>query len=73
MERLKLNFKGGWVMDNIIRIITNESGDWSILKNNGFKISGHSLDVCEFKELLEYLGYEVDIKEIPDKEMENMC
>lgn len=60
-------------MDNIIRIITNESGDWSILRNDEFEISGHSLGVSEFKELLEYLGYEVDIKEISDDEMENMC
>lgn len=56
-------------MDNIIRIITNESGDWSILRNDEFETSGHSLEVNEFKELLEYLGYEVDINE----EMEKIC
>lgn len=60
-------------MDNIIRIITNESGDWSILKNDEFEISGHNLGVDEFKELLKYLGYEVDIKEISDEEMEKIC
>ena len=59
--------------DIIIRIITNESGDWSILKTDDFETSGHSLGVEEFKELLEHLGYEVDITEISDEEMENMC
>lgn len=60
-------------MDNIIRIITNESGDWAILRNDEFETSGHSLGVSEFTELLEYLGYEVDIKEISDEEMEKIC
>ena len=65
--------KGADIIKNIISIITNESGDWSILKNDKFETSGHSLGVEEFKELLEHLGYEVNIKEISDEEMENIC
>lgn len=56
-----------------IKIITNESDDWKILQHDNFETSGHSLGILEFKELLEHLGYDVEMEEITDEEMENMC
>lgn len=46
----------------IIQIVTNESGDWEILKCDEFKTSGHRLDKYNYKELLEYLGYNCNIE-----------
>ena len=55
-----------------VKIISNESGDWEILRCDEFEASGHSLGKHDYKELLEYLGYDVDIEEIPDEEMEEI-
>ncbi len=56
-----------------INIITNELGDWEILRCDEFEIYGHSLDKYAFKKLLEYLGYDVDLNEISDEKMEEIC
>lgn len=56
-----------------IQIITNESGDWEILKCDEFKASYYRLDKYDFKELLEYLGYDCDIEMVSDEEMEELC
>ena len=57
-----------------IKLTTNESGDWEILEYDGcFETSGHSLSNYDWIDLLEYLGYEVEQKEISDEEMEEMC
>ena len=59
---------------NKIKLTTNESGDWSILEYDGcFEASGHSLSNSDWIDLLKYLGYEVEQKEISDEEMEEMC
>ena len=55
-----------------VRIISNESGDWEILRCDEFEASGHRLSNYDYKELLEYLGYAVDIEEISDEEMEEI-
>lgn len=48
-----------------ITITTNESGD-------GFEISGHSLSNWAWSMLLRQLGYEVDMIEISNEEMERI-
>lgn len=55
-----------------VKIISNESGDWEILKCDEFEASGHRLSRYDYKELLEYLGYDCDIEEISDEEMEEI-
>lgn len=57
----------------MIKIITNESGDWSILKADGFTRSDHSLGVQEFVDLLNYLGYDVEREVITDEMMEELA
>ena len=44
-----------------VKIISNESGDWEILRCDEFESSGHRLSSYDYKELLEYLGYDCDI------------
>lgn len=55
-----------------MKIISNESGDWEILQYDEFETSNHSLSKYDYKELLEYLGYGVDLEEISDEEMERI-
>ena len=55
-----------------VKIISNESGDWEILRCDEFEASGHRLSSYDYKELLEYLGYDCDIEEISDEEMEEI-
>ena len=55
-----------------VKVISNESGDWEILRCDEFEASGHSLSKHDYKELLEYLGYDCDIEEISDEEMEEI-
>ena len=43
-----------------------------ILRCDEFEASGHRLSNYDYKELLEYLGYDVDIEEISDEEMEEI-
>ena len=55
-----------------VKIILNESGDWEILQCDEFEASSHRLSNYDYKELLEYLGYDCDIEEISDEEMEKI-
>ena len=57
----------------MIKLIINESGDWSILKTDGFTRSNHSIGIQEFIDLLDYLGYDVDYEMISDEEMEELA
>lgn len=57
---------------NKIKIITNESGDWEIARYEDFETSGHCLTMWNYKKLLEFLGYEVEVEEISDEEMEKI-
>lgn len=57
----------------LIELITCESGDWSILRVNNeedFEASGHSISNFDWIELLNLLGFEVEVKEISDEDME---
>lgn len=59
--------------DNHKRIIitTNESGDWSILQyGDEFETSDHSLSNWDWLMLLRQLGYEVEVIEVSNEEME---
>lgn len=58
--------------DNKISIITCESGDWTILRYEDFERSGHRIELKDIEDLLKYLGYEVEYKEISDEEMEEL-
>lgn len=55
-----------------IKVTTNESGDWAILVYEDFFREGHRIDNDGWMNLLKYLGYEVEYKEISDEEMEKM-
>lgn len=57
---------------NKIKIITNESGDWEIVRYEDFEASGHRLDIWDYRNLLEFLGYQVEVSEISDEEMEQI-
>lgn len=60
------------LMEDKIKLATNESGDWSILKYKDFKREGHQISDWDWIELLNLLGYEVENKEISDEEMEKI-
>lgn len=56
-----------------ISITVNKSGDRSILQyGDEFKVIGHSLSNWDWLMLLRQLGYEVDVIEISDAEMEDI-
>lgn len=57
-----------------IELITNESGDWSILKlNDEFFAEGHSIHESKWLDLIKEINPNTEIKqkEISDGEMEN--
>ena len=68
----KLLKKGEVTKDKII-LTTNESGDWAILEYKDFKLEGHQIREYDWIDLLEYLGYKIEDKEISDEEMEELC
>lgn len=65
--------KEGKVTKDKIKLTTNESGDWAILKYKDFKREGHQIREYDWIDLLEYLGYKIEDKEISDEEMEELC
>ena len=64
--------RGKNMASNKIKIITNESGDWEIVRYEDFEASGHRLDIWDYRNLLEFLGYQVEVSEISDEEMEQI-
>jgi len=56
-----------------IKLTTNESGDWAILEYKDFKLEGRQIREYDWIDLLEYLGYKIEDKEISDEEMEELC
>lgn len=57
-----------------IELITNESGDWIILKlNDEFFAEGHSIYESEWLDLIKEINPNIEIKqkEISDEKMEN--
>lgn len=65
--------KEGKVTKDKIKLTTNESGDWAILKYKDFKREGHQIREYDWIDLLEYLGYKIEDKEISNEEMEKLC
>ena len=55
---------------DVIKITTNESGDWAVLEYGDYGREGHRLYESDFIGLLQYLGYTVIEEEISDEEME---
>lgn len=58
----------------LIELIVCESGDWKVLRVNlgeDFEFQGHSIPNHEWIRLLKLLGYEVEVREISDEDMEN--
>ena len=43
-----------------------------ILRYEDFERSGHRIELEDIEDLLKYLGYEVEYKEISDEEMEEL-
>ena len=58
--------------DNKISIITCESGDWTIIRYEDVEPTDHITVIEDIEDLLKYLGYEVEYKEISDEEMEEL-
>lgn len=65
--------KEGEVTKDKIILTTNESRDWAILEYKDFKLEGHQIGEYDWIDLLEYLGYKIEDKEISDEEMEELC
>ena len=62
----------------MIRITTCESGDWVIVYAKNHKgetksWTGHSIGEYSWGEIFKFLGHAVEIMEISDEDMENMC
>lgn len=58
--------------NNKIQIATNESDDYIVLHYEDFFRKGYRIDYDDWIDLLKYLGYEVEYKEIYDEEMEEL-
>jgi hypothetical protein len=57
-----------------IELITCDSGDWDVLRvdlGEGFNYEGHSIPDYQWIKLLNILGYEVEVRNISDEDMEN--
>lgn len=55
---------------NTVKII--KSDDWEVIKYEDFERSGHHLDTEDIADLLKYLGYDIEIQELLEEEMEEM-
>lgn len=55
---------------NKIKLITADG--YAVLRYKDFIREGHRIDYDDWIDLLKYLGYEVEYKEISDEEMEEM-
>lgn len=60
------------VASDKIKLTTNESDDYTVLHYEDFFREGHRIDNDDWIDLLKYLGYEVECKEISDEKMERM-
>lgn len=57
---------------NKIQIATNESDDYIVLHYEDFSRKGYRIDYDDWIDLLKYLGYKVEYKEISNEEMEKI-
>ena len=62
-------------MDDFVKVINCESGDWQILEVNGVEwASGHSISAHDWLGLLsEHLDCQIAYQTISDEEMEIRC
>lgn len=62
-------------MDNFVKLITCESGDWQILEINGTRwASGHSISDHDWLGLLsEHFDCLIERTCVSDEEMESLC
>ena len=61
-------------MKNIVRLVTNTSGDWTIAYLNGHKFyEGHCGTNMMFVELCHSLGIHMEREEVSDEKMERLC
>lgn len=51
---------------NKIQIITNKSDDYTVLHYENFFRKGYRIDYDDWIDLLKYLGYEVEYKEMEE-------
>lgn len=59
-------------MENTIRLIENESGDWKVLLLNGeVYAEGHSIPTRSWIDLIRSLGHEASTEDVTDEEMED--
>lgn len=65
--------KEGKISKEKIKLTTSESGECAILQYEDFFREGHVIAEFDWMDLLKYLGYEVEEKEISDEEMEELC
>lgn len=62
----------GKVTKDKIKLTTNESVDWAILKYKDLR-EGYQISDEDWIKLLNLLDYEIEEKEISDEEMEELC
>lgn len=62
----------GKVTKDKIKLTTNESVNWAILKYKDLR-EGYQISDEDWIELLNLLDYEIEEKEISDEEMEELC
>lgn len=65
--------KEGKISKEKIKLTTSESGEYAILQYEDFFREGHVIAEFDWMDLLKYLGYEVEDKEISYEEMEELC
>ena len=72
---LKTNFHEVSILDNFVKLIACESGDWMILEINGVEwASGHRIDENDWLGLLsEHFDCQIGRECISDEEMELRC
>lgn len=65
--------KEGKISKEKIKLTTSESGEYAILQYKDFFREGHVIAEFDWMDLLKYLGYKIEDKEISDEEMEKLC
>lgn len=65
--------KEGKISKEKIKLTTSESGEYAILQYKDFFREEHVIAEFDWMDLLKYLGYKIEDKEISDEEMEKLC
>jgi hypothetical protein len=67
---LKYSYLTKYTSFNKIKLITVDG--YAVLRYKDYIREGHRIDYDDWIDLLKYLGYEVEYKEISDKQMEEL-